>query len=230
MTAKIGSTIAESCPQNHDFLRLNPALFKGMDTANPSGKFWIPIPIPSATAAPKVYTFANSGITKAPKATPTANPSGILWMAIAKTNNEVFLRSVFGPSASFIFPKICKWGIDLSKINMKRAPKKNPMAGGKNDGKLDWPNSFWTSTAWIAGAIKDQKLAAIITPPVKPRAASKIFLLEDLKKKTNPAPKAVNIQVNNPAYNACKTGLVSDLKNSNIDSNIFVFKSSPVQN
>ena len=46
--------------------------------ANPSGKFWIPIPIPNATAAPSVYTLANSGITKAPKATPTASPSGIL--------------------------------------------------------------------------------------------------------------------------------------------------------
>ena len=47
-------------------------------------------------------------MTKAPKATPTARPSGILCIAIAKTNREVFLRSVFGPSASFILPKICK--------------------------------------------------------------------------------------------------------------------------
>ena len=92
--------------------------------------------------------------------------------------------------------------------------KKKPIAGGKKDGKVDWPNSFWTSTAWIAGAISDQKLAAIITPPVKPKAASNIFLFEDLKRKTNAAPIDVNAQVNNPAYNACNIGLDSDLKNS----------------
>ena len=82
----------------------------------------------------------------------------------------------------------------------------------------------------MAGAIKDQKLAAIITPPVNPRAASRNFLFEDLKRKTKAAPKDVSIQVNNPAYNACNTGLDSDLKNSNIDSKIYNFKSSPVQN
>ena len=59
----------------------------------------------------------------------------------------------------------------------------------------------------MAGDKSDQKLAAIITPPVKPREASNNFLLEDLKKNTNPAPQAVRIQVNNPAYNACIIGL-----------------------
>jgi hypothetical protein len=54
----------------------------------------------------------------------------------------------------------------------------------------------------MAGDNKDQKLAAIITPPVKPRAESRNFLLEELNKKTSAAPKAVSIQVNNPAYNA----------------------------
>ena len=77
-----------------------------------SGKFWIPIPIPNATADPKLKTEENSGEAKAPKATPTAKPSGILWIAIANTKSEVFLRSVFGPSASSIFPKIWRWGID----------------------------------------------------------------------------------------------------------------------
>ena len=53
---------------------------------------------------------------------------------------------------------------------------------------------------------------------------------EDLKRKTKAAPKDVSIHVNNPAYKACNTGLDSDLKNSNIDSKIYNFKSSPVQN
>ena len=56
------------------------------------------------------------------------------------------------------------------------------MAGGKKDGKLVNPNSCCLSTAAIAGERRDQKLAAIITPPVKPRAASRSFLLADLKK------------------------------------------------
>ena len=89
--------------------------------------------------------------------------------------------------------------MDLSKININAAPKKNPMAGGKNEGREDCPNSFWISTAVIAGAIKDQKLAAIITPAVKPKAISKNFRFVDLKKKTKAAPQAVSIQVKSPA-------------------------------
>ncbi len=66
----------------------------------------MPIPIPNATADPKVNTEENSGEASAPKATPTANPYGILCIAIDNTSNEVFFKSVFGPSASSIFPKI----------------------------------------------------------------------------------------------------------------------------
>lgn len=89
---------------------------------------------------------------------------------------------------------------------MKKAPRKNPIAGGKNEGKLVSPNSCCFSTALIAGDNKDQKLAAIITPPVNPSAASRNFLFVDLKKKTNEAPRAVRIQVNKPAQRACKIG------------------------
>ena len=64
------------------------------------------------------------------------------------------------------------------------------MAGGKKDGKLVNPNSCCLSTAAIAGDRRDQKLAAIITPPVKPRAASRSFLLADLKKNTRLAPSS----------------------------------------
>jgi hypothetical protein len=54
----------------------------------------------------------------------------------------------------------------------------------------------------MEGASKDQKLAAIITPPVKPKEMSKTFLFEELIKNTNPEPMAVTIQVNNPAIKA----------------------------
>ena len=38
--------------------------------------------------------------------------------------------------------------------------------------------------------------------------------VNDLKKKTNPAPIAVKIQVNNPAQKACRIGLPKPIKNS----------------
>ena len=114
-------------------------------------------------------------------------------------------------------------GRQLRRKYRKNAPKKNPIAGGKNDGRLVKPNSCCLSTAAIAGDKRDQKLAAIITPPVKPRAASKSFLLEDLKKKTNAAPNAVSIQVNRPAYNACNIGEVCDSKKLSILSKLINF-------
>ena len=61
----------------------------------------------------------------------------------------------------------------------------------------------------MAGESKDQKLAAIITPPVKPKEVSKIFRLVLLKNTTNAAPDAVKPQVNSPAYNAWNTGCCS---------------------
>ena len=92
--------------------------------------------------------------------------------------------------------------------------EKKPIAGGKNEGRLVSPNSCCFSTASIAGDKSDQKLAAIITPPVKPSEASSNFRLADLKKKTNPAPSAVSIQVNNPAIKACNIGLPKPTKKS----------------
>ena len=90
----------------------------------------------------------------------------------------------------------------MSRKYRKNAPKKKPIAGGRNDGRLVSPNSFCFSTAAIAGDKRDQKLAAIIIPPVKPRAASRSFLLADLKKNTRLAPRAVKIHVNNPPTKA----------------------------
>ena len=54
----------------------------------------------------------------------------------------------------------------------------------------------------MAGFNNDQKLAATITPPVKPSMASKIARCIVLKKKTNEAPAAVTNQVNVVAINA----------------------------
>ena len=61
-----------------------------------------------------------------------------------------------------------------------------------------------------------------MTPPVKPRAASKNFLFVDLNIKTNAAPVAVKIHVNNPAYKACITGDGSEAKKL-ITLSIYIF-------
>src|SRR5688572_31670740 len=58
----------------------------------------------------------------------------------------------------------------------------------------------------IAGLSSDQKLAAIITPAVKPSAVSSALRLTSRKKNTAPAPRAVRPQVNVDAASACITG------------------------
>ena len=90
----------------------------------------------------------------------------------------------------------------LSNKNKNSAPRKNPIVGTSHDGNLVNPISFCISTYWMEGANKDQKLAAIITPPVNPSEISNTFLFEELKKKTKPDPIAVIIQVKIPARSA----------------------------
>jgi hypothetical protein len=68
------------------------------------------------------------------------------------------------------------------------------------------------SECLMLGAKSDQKLAAIITPPVNPSMVSKTALLMLLKKKTREAPKAVKNQVNKVASNAALTGPISIAK------------------
>ena len=58
----------------------------------------------------------------------------------------------------------------------------------------------------IAGLIKDQKEAAIITPPESPSKESIIDLLTFLKKNTIAEPKTVIPQVKIVAIKACNIG------------------------
>ena len=58
----------------------------------------------------------------------------------------------------------------------------------------------------MAGANKDQKLAATITPPVNPSMPSRVFLDISLNKNTIAAPLAVKNQVNVVAIKAAQTG------------------------
>jgi hypothetical protein len=77
-----------------------------------------------------------------------------------------------------------------------KAPSKKPIAAG-----ITFLNPS-PGLLSIAGDNKLQKLAATITPPVKPSIPSKTALFNFLKKNTKAAPKAVSPQVNNDAYNA----------------------------
>ena len=95
---------------------------------------------------------------------------------------------------------ICKCGSTLSSPNKKRAPIPKPIAAGSTFKK---PSPGLIS---ILGANRLQKLAATITPPVKPSIPSKSPLFIPLKKNTSEAPKAVTIQVKREAYKAAKIG------------------------
>ena len=82
---------------------------------------------------------------------------------------------------------------------MENAPARKPTSGGIH---LTMPIS---SERAMAGLSSDQKLAAIMTPAVKPSAASSALGLTSLKKKTAPAPMAVRPQVKIVAASACHT-------------------------
>src|SRR5690606_35597607 len=93
----------------------------------------------------------------------------------------------------------CRCGMSLSKPKIESAPPKKPIAEGSTRSN---PSPGVIS---IAGANRDQKLAAIITPPVNPNMPLRSFLLEALNRKTLAAPNAVNPQVNKPANSAAVT-------------------------
>ena len=83
-----------------------PSLLKGMETAAPSGKFWIPIPIAKAMAPPMVAE--GRWAATAPKATPTAKPSGILWSVMANTKRVLRCQEVLMPSLLSILSPGCR--------------------------------------------------------------------------------------------------------------------------
>ena len=100
------------------------------------------------------------------------------------------------------------------------------MAGANQIGSDVIPSSCCCSTVAIAGESSDQKLAAIMTPPVNPKHISKTFLLLDLKRNTKLAPIAVKIHVNKPPIRACKIGdcLINHLYNSYSSILIYFYK------
>ena len=124
----------------------------------------------------------------------------MLCNVIAKTKRVVRCHGDLTPSVSLKL--MCKCGSNLSKPKINKAPKANPTAAGIT---LTNPSPLLIS---MAGDNKLQKLAAIITPPVKPSIPSRTTRFIFLKKKTKDAPSAVKNQVNKVAYKAAKTGFI----------------------
>ena len=83
---------------------------------------------------------------------------------------------------------------------MNKAPNPNPMAGGPTRANPSPP------VMSMAGAKRDQKLAATITPPVKPSMPSNKRRFMDLNGKTRAAPAAVMAHVKVVATKAAMTG------------------------
>jgi hypothetical protein len=94
----------------------------------------------------------------------------------------------------------CRCGIILSIIKMNIPPPINPAAAGIQQGI---PRFFAIS---MAGANKDQKLAAIIIPAAKPSIPSRTCRLIVLNINTDPAPMAVSAHVKRVAISACTMG------------------------
>lgn len=63
---------SRSLSVNKGLLRLRPSCRNGIDTAAPSGKFWIPIPSATETAA-NIAAVGLSAVAAAPNATPRLN-------------------------------------------------------------------------------------------------------------------------------------------------------------
>ncbi|TXT41710.1 MAG: hypothetical protein FD137_2673 [Spirochaetes bacterium] len=77
----------------------------------------------------------------------------------------------------------------MSTRRRKNPPARKPTRGGNHFTKpMDSESS-------MAGARRDQKLAAIMTPAANPSMASKTRRLMVLKKNTRAAPRAVRPQV-----------------------------------
>jgi hypothetical protein len=108
---------------------------------------------------------------------------------------------VWMPSFSDMGRPRCRWGRILSIIHRKPPPARKPTTAGSQGG-VRLP-----SIMAMAGASKDQKLAAIITPAANPSIITSALRLTCLWKSTPAAPRAVSPQVNRVASKAWRIGL-----------------------
>jgi len=144
----IGSTIPDNCLYQRLCNRDIPSHRSGIETASPSGKFWIPIPRARAIAAPNEAAGKPAAIV--PKATPTARPSGMLCNVMARISKVLCRQLVFIPSASSSGNPTWRCGNSLSIARKKMSPKRKPVAAGIHAG-ISLP-----AESSITGARSDQ--------------------------------------------------------------------------
>jgi len=125
----------------------------------------------------------------------------MLCRVMAMTKRMLLCQPVRMPSAWSMAKPGCRWGRTLSMIHRKRPPRMKPVRAGTQAGTED------PSAIWIAGASRDQKLAAVITPAAKPSIPSRTLRFTVLNTKTRPAPAAVTPHVKQVASKACRIGL-----------------------
>ena len=112
--------------------REKPSRRSGIATANPSGKFWMPMPIASAIAPANVA--AGNPAATAPNATPTASPSGKLCRVMAVTSSTLRCQVVLIPSACSISSPRCRCGKMRSTTHRNAPPSRNPTVAGIQPG------------------------------------------------------------------------------------------------
>lgn len=154
----------------------------GSDTAQPSGKFWIPIPkvnnIALINVALSIFNIVDA------KATPTTIPSGILCKVIDKNNILLLLLFTNRYLSNNIFNKY-----------KNSAPIKNPI------NKTNQVFNFKLLDKLIAGLSREKNEAAIIMPDDILSIISSNLLLIFLKKNTKDDPSVVNKKVKDVAIN-----------------------------
>jgi hypothetical protein len=130
----------------------------------------------------------------------------MLCSVMAITSSVVRCHGVFTPSIFDGSKLRCRWGRVLSSAKINNAPAPNPTAAGSH------PGTPMRVAMAIDGARSDQKLAATITPPVKPSMASSERRVMFGTTSTTAAPAAVTSQVKVVAISAPTTGSVRSKK------------------
>ena len=187
-----------------------------------------PIPIASVRAAENV---ACGDVPMAPKPTPTARPSGKLCTVIATTNSNTRRQlrrasnaSLFAVAASTASPfaraiasrdsttdvtaLASGSGNTLPANHTKAPPARKPKLTGSHARPSKAATAGADSANSNAGSSSDHTEAAIMTPPLKPRARSRTLRMADALSclgttNTAAAPRAVTPHVNNVPSSAC---------------------------
>jgi len=116
-----------------------------IETASPSGKFWMPMPIASAIAPANVA--AGNPAATVSNATPTASPSGKLCRVMAVTSSTLRCRVVLMPSASSMANPRCRCGKHDLPPTGRRRPAGTRRPPGSSPAPRSPPPLRWPAPA-----------------------------------------------------------------------------------